>query len=240
MGFIEDTKKILHYKKIAAYVKKNKKDDMRTGIYYLAGASVISALTGIIGLILNYAFSGFMYPEGSEAFASTLAAIGWNTPVNAALVMIISWIVGFIGCIMGVAITHYIAAALGGKAKMGEYFYIGGKFIFIVAIVNFILNIFSAVPCINCITGILALAFMIYSIYLIILLVSVLYSISMLKAFAGIVVSYLVSLIFILLVLTVLGEITGLPLGLKMYEQMFENYGAMDLGAYSSFNQTTQ
>ena len=66
------------------------------------------------------------------------------------------------------------------------------------------------------------------------MLVSTLYNIDKIKAFAVVVVGYLAAVIAIYGILTVIGELTGLPMGLKMYDKMLEYYETMNYTAYQN------
>ncbi|NYZ77426.1 hypothetical protein H0O02_03880 [Candidatus Micrarchaeota archaeon] len=225
---MEDMKQMLHYEKIAAYVKKNKRDDLRTGILYMAGVTAVGFLTGLMAMMTELVFSRL---PTSEARENPLALLGMD--VNGYIIVIaLSSIVGFFGIIAGIAATHYIATALGGKAKMGEYFFIGGRFLLAVGIISFVLTTISLVPCIGCIAGILALLFLPYSLYLLIVLASTLYTIDKLRAFAAITAGYLLDAIATFAVLSAIGALTGLPVGMRMIERMMEYYNTMVLPSY--------
>ncbi len=231
MDFFEQIKQILHYKKIEAFVKKNKKNDIRTGILFVAGATILESLTGFFTIALNM-FMADILPETAEVnYVDALAELGFDT-TTLMIVLVVSAIVAFIASIIGLTATHRVAEALGGKAKMGEYFYIGGKFMFIVALAYFVLELFNAFPCLGCLTGIVTIAFLFYSLYLFILLVSSLYKLDIFKSLIGIATGYLVAAIFSFGILSALGAVTGLPLGLEMLEQIMDYYQNVDFSSY--------
>lgn len=212
MNLIEDAKQMLHYKKIANYVKKNRKDDMRTGIYYVAAVSIIGLVLGLVMISIS-----MLYSEMFSSFGEFNEMIGFDWD-NTAMVIdaFLSAIVGFVAALVGFAVTYHLATKFGGKATIGEYFYIGGKFLLIITLIGVVLSILALVPVINCISGILSLLFIPYSIYLITLLASTLYGISKFKAFVAIAIGWLVNAIGTYGILAIIGMLTGLTLGLEL------------------------
>lgn len=209
---IEDMKQMLHYKKIANYVKKNRKDDMRTGIYYLAAIAIISLVIGLLVVSVSMLYEE-MFPSYVEFNKMVGLAFDYTSMVVDAF---LSAIIGFVGSLAGLAVTYHVATKFGGKAKTGEYFYIGGRFMLVITLISVALTVLSFIPLINCIAGIVALLFPPYFLYLFIILVSTLYGISKFKAFVAIVVGWLVFVIGTYGLLGIIGMITGLTLGLEL------------------------
>ena len=205
---------------------------MRTGMFFVAGAILLESITGILTIMLNMFMADILpEPAATNSYADTLAAMGFDS-ITLLTIMVISAIVGFFAALVGLWITHGIGTALGGKAKLGEYFYMGGQFMFAVALVYFVLEVFSVIPCMGCIAGIGSIIFLFYSLYLFILLVSTLYSIDKLRSFIAIAVGYIITAIVSFGVLTALGAVTGFPLGLEMVEQMMSYWENMDYTSY--------
>ncbi len=213
------------------YVKKNKKDDISTGIMFVAGAVFLGFIGNLIVLLQLVFYGAMPYLAGGGAtYADVLSELGLN-PTTLIITKFISLIAGILFSPIGIAITHYIVSALGGKAKMGEYFYMGGKFMFLVALIILVFDILNVVPCINCIVGLVMLLFKFYAFYLFIMLIEALYTVSKLKAFVGIVIGYITASVLLFAVLSMIGAVTGLPIGWNIYERIIDYYQNLGLNA---------
>ncbi|GEM_PF-1858380 len=228
---IDEMKEMLHYERISTYVNKNRKDDMGAGLFYIAGATVINIISSFVSaaaLWLNYSMMQSLSSLSSRQVISMdpFTAMGIDIATYI-IILIIGGVVGFFSTIVGLSVTHYIASMLGGKARIGEYFFIGSRLILFATIVAFVLTILNQIPCIQCITSVLTLVFFVYTIYLFIVLTSTLYSISRLWAFIAIIAGGIAQLVVSMIVLSIAGILTNLPLGIKWIERMMESYSTM-------------
>lgn len=215
MTFIDDMKQILHYKKIADFVKKDRKDDIRTGIYYIAIIQVLGLIVGFVSWSLSNIYME-IFPAYSEAVGEA-----YLDSVTMGIDLVVTTIMGFIGSLAGLAATHWLAVNLGGKAKQGEYFYIGGKFMLAVALVGFVFTLLAFIPLVNCITAILSIAFVLYALYLFVLLATTLFGISNFRALVVIVAGWIVDVVVTFSLVAVIGAVTGLSLGLELMGESF-------------------
>lgn len=240
MGLVEDYKNIFHYKKIANYVKKNRKDDIQTGTLYIVAAVFISIVSMLAIVVVNDYVSGMIYglmPEEAAAapqYPDFFSYIGLEG-LTLIFYAIASAIVGFFSTWGGLAATHYVAKGLGGKGKLGEYIYVGGQFVLGIAIINFFIGVFNFVPCISCIAGIFAIVFVVYALWLFILMISSLYSVDKAKAFVGIAAGYIVTLIIWFIIGSIIGVLTGLPVGIELINKTMEYMEAMSAMGYGSY-----
>jgi len=241
MGLIEDYRNIFHYKKIEEYVKKNRKDDIQIGTLYIVAAVFISILSMLAIVTVNEYVSDMIYgivPEEASAvqqYPDFFSYVGLEG-LNLIFYAIASAIVGFFSTWGGLAATHYVAKALGGKGKLGEYIYVGGQFVLGIAIINFFIGVFNFVPCISCIAGIFAIAFVIYALWLFILMVSSLYSVDKAKAFIGLAGGYIATIVIWFVIGSIIGVITGLPVGIELINKTLEYMEAMSAMGYGSYS----
>lgn len=218
---LQEITSMLDYRKMPDYIKKNRNNNMTNGMIYLAIAAFLGLIYSIITIFVNILFSGV---NTNATNVTMLNLFGLDAP-GLLLLLIFTSILGFFMTLIGIAVTHYVAKMFGGKAEMGEYFYAGGKYLFVVQIINLIIGILSVVPCVNCVVAILSIIFFVYSVYLFVVLVSSLYSIGKLVAFVSIAVGFLTNCILAFVIESIIGILTGLPLGIKMIERMADFYG---------------
>jgi|YelNatPaOPRAMG01_1025707.scaffolds.fasta_scaffold05762_2 hypothetical protein len=227
---IDEMKEMLHYKRISTYVNNNRKDDIGIGILYIVGATIVNIVVSFISVagLLSYSMLQSLSGPSSRQIMATDPFMAMGIDITTYIIMlIIGGVVGFFSTIIGLGVIHYIASILGGKARIGEYFFIGGKFILFATIIYMVFAILNLIPCIQCITAILTLVFAVYAIYLFIVLTSTLYSISKLRAFAAIIAGGIAQLVVSMVVLSIIGILTNLPLGIKGIERMMESYSKM-------------
>lgn len=224
---LNDVKQLLNHNNIADYVSKSRKDDMTMGILYVAGASVISLATSLTGIVMTLFYSEMfesISPVIAEEYNYLLSMAGFDA-TTMAMTAIISSLVGFFAALAGLAATHYIAEALGGKGKIGEYFYAGGRLMFAIVVVLFALTILVNIPFLGFIMGILMVLFVIYAVYLFTILASALYGMDEARAFLAVGGGWLLNAILASYVLSVISSLTGLDLGLTEIEKLVKGYG---------------
>ncbi len=96
------------------YVKKNRKDDLRKGILFVIGAVVVALVLGFIFLAVYNLFAGIipsLEQIGVVEFSKDIVAVA---------------LMNFIGYMVGLTATFYVASLFGKKTKFGEYFYFAG------------------------------------------------------------------------------------------------------------------
>lgn len=229
---LEDIKQMLHHEKIAGYVKKNRKDDIRTGMIYVALAMLIALAINIIDISAKIYFADVfesISPLVAERY-SEITAVGDFDADTALLSSIASSIIGFLGGVAGLAATHYAANALGGKAKMGEYFYIGGKFMLAATAVIFVIMMMIIMPFLTCVGAILMILFLLYAVYLFIILASTLYKIDKVKAFAAIAAGWIVDALVSIALFDITSMVTGLDFGMNELMEFSGTEGYTDMG----------
>jgi len=211
----EDMKQLLNYKRMVSYVKKNRKDDVRAGVYYIAIIQVLGLAVGFVAWSLSSVYMD-LFPAYGEAVGEAY----WDS-LTMGIDLLVTTIMGFVGSLIGLAATHWLAVKFGGKAKQGEYFYIGGKFMLTVALVGFLFTLLAFIPLVNCLTSILSIAFVFYAFYLFILLASTLFGVSSFKALVAIAVGWIVDAVVTFGLVAVIGAVTGLTLGLELMGKSF-------------------
>lgn len=196
--------KMLKADTMEKYVKENRNDDTRMGLIFIVASCIMTALVSIILLGL-YNIVNPLFPSGTETIDTivTLRDMG------------ITFLMNVVVDIIGLSITYYIACFLGGKAKIGEFLYLGGQFAFLISLFDFVFNLSGVIPAVGCVISCIQIIFWIYGIYLFIILVSTLFSITKWKSFMAISIGWIFSLLIDLLITLLLLSGLGIDLGLK-------------------------
>ncbi len=202
--------KMLKAKTMEEYVKKERKDDFRTGLYFVLGAMAILFITGmLLTLFYNFVYD-FFYAGYYEGYYEDL---GRMDVVQSFVDETIGFVIGIIGSLLGLSVTYYGAKMIGGKAEYGEWFYLAGKFVFLVAVIDFLFVFPGLLPGLECVFGIAQLAWWVYALYLFIVLASTLFNIPKLSAFAALALGFIVEVVFDLAAVFALFFALGIDMG---------------------------
>lgn len=191
------------------YVKKEKKDDLRSGFYFLIGALLLEFIVAIFLAGLSNSLIE-AYPED---FIEDIEA-GLVEKVDLfsySVEILFTSIVELIGYVIGLSAIYYFAKLMKGNAKYGEWMYLAGRLVFLFAIIEIMLlfiDVLMPTELCSCFFLFVMIAYLIYFVYMFMTLIGSLFRVSKTRALiilligilAGQVTYYLLS--FIVLAIT--------------------------------------
>lgn len=181
------------------------KGTVKDGVIYLALASVVAIIMGIIGMVAATSLSMI---GGSP---NSMAMMGGSLIAGIVMIVILVPLIMIVGSLIGTYIMYMIAKALGGTGSFDQQFYhmavMGGG-------ITVISSLFSIIPCVGDLVQLVAWVFSLYLGYLIYMSVHRVSSgkailLTLLPTIIGVVLAVLLIIIFGALIATMIGGFAG-------------------------------